>query len=251
MKKTIKPALFFLLIFVISLLILAPARLVYYALPENGTAQLSGVSGTIWNGKASQLIWQNQNIGNLEWKLKLRHLFSARIGGNFNLSGSDMKISGSGSTNRKQHIIIKDTHATFNAATLPLPPTAAIVTPAGRIEADIKQLSLNGNIIESTATIIHWDNASITQPMAVSLGDILLDINGKDGDLKGLLSSSKDSPIDLSGNIDINAAGTLKTNIKITPKNNTPDDILDLLPMLGRPDSKGAVSFKYSGKVTL
>ena len=251
MKTIIKPALFVLAIFFISLVILAPARLVYYFLPENSALQLSGVSGTIWRGKASQIIWQNQATGKLDWKLKLRHLFGARIGGDFNLTSPDMKISGSGSTNRQQDIVIQDARATFNAATLPLPPAAAGITPAGKIEANIIHLSLKGNTIESTETKIQWENASITHPMTVSLGEVLLDISGKDGNLKGLLTSSNDSPIDLNGNVDINSTGVLSTNIKITPKDETPGDILDLLPLLGRPDNKGAVSIKYSGKITL
>ncbi len=250
MKKIIKPVLFTLLVFFISLIILAPARLIYYALPENSAIQLSGVSGTIWRGRASQLVWQNQVTGKLDWKLKPLHLFIAKFAGDFNISGPDMTINGSVSIDRKQNITLTDTISILNAATLPLPPAAALITPAGKIEAEIKQLKLAGNTIQSTETKIRWKNASVTQPVQVTLGEILLDITSNDGNLKGLLSSSKESPIDLTGNLDIDATGALKTNIKITPTNETPDDILDLLPLLGKPDQNGAVSVKFSGKLT-
>lgn len=250
MNKITQSLLLVLVSLLISLVIFAPARLVYYFLPETSAAQLNGVSGTLWSGNASQLSWQNQPLGKLQWKINPLHFIKLRAGGHFTLTSPTMKVDGNATINRNNNIIITDSKATIDVSALPLPVQAAnMVKPVGTLKADIISLDISDTLVNTADIDVVWKNAAIVDPMNVQLGEILLDINGANGDLNGLLSGAKNNPITLDGSIDLLQGTDFKTDIKITPTNSTPDDILGLLPLIGRPDAAGAVSIKYSGKL--
>ena len=252
MKKILKPLLLVITSFIVSLVVLAPARLAYYFLPENATTQLNGVSGTIWSGKASQFSINNMNLGKLEWKINPLHFLKLRAGGNITLSSPTMKFDGEATINRQHNVVLNNGQAILNASTLPLPAeVASLVRPEGRIIADINHLDITDTFVNDADINVVWQQAAITEPMSVQLGEIHLDASGSDGDLKGLLSGAKNNPIKIAGSVDVLQGQTLDANIKISPTNNTPEDILSLLPLLGNPDQSGAVTVKYRGNIRL
>ena len=67
--------------FIAGLFAIAPARLVSVFLP--GNISLDGLSGTLWNGAARQLVVDNTATGELEWEVKPSQLFTGRLGLSF------------------------------------------------------------------------------------------------------------------------------------------------------------------------
>ena len=248
MKGWLKPTLFALVVFVISLVATTPARWLQKFIPPNSPVQLQSVTGTVWSGEAMQATWQKNPLGKLEWTLRPLSLLTGKLGVDFRLENNGIQVDGEALIDRNQQVVLTDTDAEVDVSNLPLDSAKLLVTPEGHIHADIRQLKIvNRNIDSADATLI-WKPASITAPVAMPLGEITLDVSGEDGNLTGKLKS-KNSPVDATGNLAIAKNGQLTADIRIRPNAKTPQDIRELLPMLGKQERDGSVKIHHQGRI--
>jgi len=250
MKRWIKPTLFTLLVFFISLIATTPARWLQTFIPPNSPVKLQSVTGTIWKGEAMQASWQKNPLGKLNWSLRPFSLLTGKLGVNFNLENEGIQVNGDALINRDQQVKLTDTKADIDVNKLPLDAAKMLVSVEGRINADIRKLIINNQSIDSADATLVWKPASITAPIAMPLGEITLEISGEDGNLTGKLNS-KNSPVNATGNIAVAKNGTLTSNIRLKPNSKTPQDIRELLPVLGKQERDGSVKLHYQGRIKL
>lgn len=243
MKKLILSIVLFLLAFLVFLVATVPAKLAVSYLPQPSPIQVRGVSGTIWSGEAASLVHQNNDLGKLEWTLKPLTLLTMKLGVDFRLSQKHLFAEGEATISQDQSISLDDTTIKGDVAHLPLPEDKLLVTPEGRFVADITNATIvNQNISDVDGNLV-WSPAKITAPAEYELGKITLDVTGTDGQLNGKLGS-KNSPLNIAGTLQLAKNGNLSTNIKLTPHNQTPQEIRDMLPLAGKPARDGSVTIK-------
>lgn len=243
MKKVLLSLLLFTVAFAVFLIATVPAKYALSFLPANTPVQLSGVSGTIWNGQAASLRQQQTDLGKLEWSLKPLSLITMKLAVDFRLSKQGLLAEGEATVHKDQTIELSSTELKGDVGALPLPEDKMLATPAGRFNADIEHALLKGQtIIEANADIL-WKPARITAPSEYDLGEISLDIEGKDSNISGKLGSKK-SPVNLSGTVLLDKNGFLNSNIKLSPHAQTPAEIRDMLPLAGKPARDGSITIK-------
>ncbi|NIY46299.1 type II secretion system protein N [Cedecea colo] len=71
MRRWLRWGGLFLLLYVVCLLVSAPARLLTPFTSDR--LQFTVISGTLWQGKAEQLRWRNRLLGNLSWRWGWHH----------------------------------------------------------------------------------------------------------------------------------------------------------------------------------
>lgn len=243
MKKIVLSLLLLLVAFGIFLVATVPASFALSYLPQPSPVQLVGVSGTVWNGQARSLVQNGQDLGKLEWSLHPFSLIGMKATSDFKLSQTRLQADGVATVYKDQTILLENTRIRGDVAQLPVPPEMLYVTPAGLFQADFDNVRLQGQTIQEADGSVVWKPARITAPSNYELGEISLDLTGKDGNLTGKLGS-KDSPLNMTGTLQLTANGMLSTNIRLAPHSQTPQEIRDLLPMAGRPASDGSVTIK-------
>lgn len=250
MKRWIKPTLFTLLVFFISLVVTTPARWLQNFIPPNSPVTLQSVTGTIWKGEATQLSWQKNPLGKLDWTLQPLSLLTGKLGANFNLENEGILVNGKALIDRKQQVKLTDTRADIEINKLPLDTARMLITAEGRINADVRKLIIINQTIDSADATLVWKTASISAPIAMPLGEITLEVSGENGNLTGKLKSNN-SPVDASGTLAIAKNGQLTSNIRLKPNSKTPQDIRELLPALGKQERDGSVKLHYQGRLKL
>ena len=248
MKRWLKPTLFTLAIFIVSLVATTPARWLQKFIPADSPVKLHSVSGSIWHGEAAQANWQNNPMGKLEWTLHPFSLLSGKLGVNFKLDDTGMEVTGEARIDRQQQVELSDTKADIDVSQLPLDTSKLLVSLEGRVNADIRQMKIINQAIDSADGTLVWNPARITAPVAMPLGKITLEVSGENGNLQGKLKS-KDSPVDATGTLAIARNGQLTSDIRLKPNAKTPQDIRELLPALGKPARDGSVKFHYQGRL--
>ena len=78
MKKVVGYGMVFVAVFVTSAFVHLPAQFVFKHLPLPSQLQVTGVQGSIWQGRAEQVRWQNRNFGEVSWQFKPSALFEAK-----------------------------------------------------------------------------------------------------------------------------------------------------------------------------
>ncbi|MGV6858509.1 MAG: type II secretion system protein N [bacterium] len=248
MKKIILASLFTLTLFALFMVARVPAQFAIQYLPPQTPIQMQQVSGTVWKGHAGQLIYQGKPMGSLDWRIHPLSLLLAKLNADFTLTGEGIKASGNATLNKDQALELQDTTVDADAAAIPLPPSAQLVTPAGKVNAVFDTLDIRQGKVIAAKGIVDWKPARITAPAEYELGEAHLKVSGENGKIKGILSS-KDGPLNTQGSLNLDPGGTLKTNIRISPHADTPQEIRDMLPMAGRPAADGSVTIRQSMRI--
>jgi general secretion pathway protein N len=248
MKRLTPGLLLFLICLPIFLISTLPVRFGLKYLPENIPLQISGAQGSIWNGEAADIRWQQQSLGRFTWKLHALPLLKAELSTDFTLKGNDLDATGSARMTRNQTLQLTDTQLQVDLSALPLSKTQLLVTAEGKINAQIRSLHYADKLVQSADADFVWKPAHITSPVKYDLGEIELQVTGENAELQGILNSHN-GPIKAAGILDLSPQGLFKADIKLTPNRTTPKELRDMLPLLGRPDSNGAVKLKHQMQI--
>ena len=204
--------------------------------------QLKGVSGTVWNGEAQQLIANNRNLENVKWKVKpLESLTSLSLKFDFDIKGRDLTANGLAGITPNKTLILNDTQFELNASYINKQQQLAKLS--GDITGNIKYAELNQKDLPIIDGIVDWKEAAVSSPIKLAQGDYHAIITPDSGNLNIQLSSS-DAPVELGGKITLNKEWIYKTdlNIKATDPNLAP-----MMGLLGRKQANGAVNIKKQG----
>ncbi len=243
MKRILKFTVLFFLACAGFLIATLPVNYLLPYLPKSMPLAINGAQGTVWKGSATQLSWQGQSLGKVEWKIHPTSLLLLRLNADFKLSGEAIHADGNAVIKKDKSVLLTNTFLDAEIAKLPLSSLNMMVVPEGKISATIRSLSIQEQKLESADADVLWENAKITSPVELKLGQVSLNITGKEGALDGILDS-KDGAIKATGKLNVSPQGLLKANIKLTPDTDAPADIKDLLPMIGKPDRNGTVTIK-------
>ena len=248
MKRIIPGLLFFFIGLAIFLLATLPVHFGLKYLPDSLPIVITGAQGTIWNGQAADIRWQNQSLGQLEWELHALPLLKAQLKTDFTLTGKDLNAHGEASVMSDQTLRFTDTSLRAQLAALPIAKAQLLVTPEGTLNASIRDLVYAENLVQSADADFIWKPASITSPVKYDLGEIELKVTGENARLEGKLDS-RNSPLQATGTLELSPQGLFKADILLTPNKTTPRELRDMLPMLGKPDHNGAVKLKQQMQI--
>lgn len=98
MKRAVLYVVIFIVFFSVSLLMGLPVSWVLQQAPTVRGLDIQGANGSVWQGQASSIRWQRQNLGEVNWDFQWSSLltgkaeFAVRFG-----RGSEMDVRGRGS----------------------------------------------------------------------------------------------------------------------------------------------------------
>ncbi len=243
MKKLSAGIALFIAAFAIFLVATIPARFALQYLPANIPLRLGGVDGSLWHGHATQATWQNQALGELTWQLSPFPLLLGKIKADIRIDGDGISANGLVTATGDQTVILTDTTIDADLSKIPLPQNL-MATPGGKASALIQHAKLENRWPTELDANITWQPAKILAPFEVNIGTATLKASAGKDMLNGDLRS--EGALDTKGKLTLSRRGAFSANLRIAPTDQTPRELRDMLPMLGRPDSKGAVTVRQS-----
>lgn len=231
------------LVFVGTLLGRLPASWLLPLLPAQ--VHCTAADGSLWNGHCADLSVAQLRIGDTQWKLAALPLLLGRLVLQISADGDDIKGSGTFRLGLGGSIEARDTHAQFPLDTLQLPlpqgwsAHAALTLRA----ATLKQLQLQSLDGELQILDLQQQNPSLP------LGDYALSFDpasnsnarftGKLRDLKG--------PLSVNATLGVNPDLSWQIDGLVGARGDIPDDMRQVLQLMGDPDSSGRYSLSASG----
>lgn len=234
-----------LVVFLGVLVVTFPARVAYnWFAPSD--MQLTGISGSVWNGKAVEALAAGAFIQDITWKLKPASIFSGQLA--FATSGkpasgsltSDVAVSLTGSlilSNIFGNVPLDMVHPAFQqngiSGDVTLGFSSLIIRDGLPIEA-------NGNI---TITNMFAPNLS-----SARLGDYKADFQTADEKITATV-------VDLSGVLDVSGTITLSPDRsyqligEVGALPGAPPSVVQQLQFLGSADQRGFRPFRFEGSL--
>lgn len=207
---------------------------------------LSGISGTIWNGRAQAVRAGSLHVGSVEWSLNLLALFTGKLGADVKVTRIDgfaqgsVAFSGSRVTLRKMN------------ASLPLsalPPNVLRGGWTGTATVRLDQMTLDDAWpVTASGTIEIADLVGpATRPAALGGYKVVFADGAATADgLKGALSDMG-GPLAVNGTVDLKKDRSYLLTGLIATRPNAPSDMARSLEILGEPDAQGRRQFSIEG----
>jgi len=246
-----------LILFVISYLFFMlqqlPATKAIQWLPKNtlqgGNIRLSGLSGTVWRGRAAQLHLNSLGLSNLSWRLHAWPLLWGNVSLGFKFRQADAFGRGDVKTGfNAQRLVMSAVRGSFPATRLMPLFYGYPIALAGQVTVDIqratlrkgRQLSLKGELI--------WREAALTAPQAIQFGDLQVKMQPK---AMGSVLRVQDQggPLQLQGTITLQGNGAYDSNISISARSSASPALVQSINILGRRDAQGNVQISRRGKL--
>ncbi len=233
--------------FVIFALVTFPASVVLSRLGSAGIIA-SGVSGSIWNGRAQVLQVRGANIGSVEWRLHFLPLLTAQAQADVKVTRADgfanTRLSVGPSGNLQLQAL---------SASLPLSALPANVIPggwSGTLNAKFNEVAVdNGWPTRVDGSI---DVVDVTGPARkpANMGSyrVLFDPATATADtLQGALSDTGGGPLQIAGTVQLKSDRSYVVDAFVATRPDAPRNLAKSLEYLGPPDAEGRRQFSMAG----
>jgi general secretion pathway protein N len=178
-----------------------PARVAWQLLQGRiPNVALSGLSGTLWAGRAQTLALAKQSVGRLSWQLPALSALSLAPKMRFKLEGDTLNIEGAAQRSGGQ-IVLSALTASANASWLQAALGIPALIPTGTLAANFGELALDARGLPLRARgNIQWLQAGVTGMAQAEFGsfDIALS-NAPAGGIVGVVTPIGKGAINISG----------------------------------------------------
>jgi len=234
--------------FVIFALVTLPASIVLSRLGSAGVVA-SGVSGSIWNGKAQVLQIQGSNIGTVEWDLHVLPLITLHLNADVKVSRTDGFASTALSVGPGGKVTLKQLTASL--------PLSAINNPqingwAGQLNAKFAKLTLDkGWPTEVDGTLDAIDiTGPARKPANVGSYHLVFDPATSTAELlQGAITDAGNGPLQINGTVRLKSDRSYEIDALVGTKPNTPPNLARALEYMGPPDAQGRHQFSMAGAI--
>ncbi|WP_305420525.1 type II secretion system protein N [Photobacterium leiognathi] len=240
------------LVFIASAIAHVPANWAWQQAPKVSGLSLTGIKGTLWQGSASRLVWQNQNLGQVSWDMSVGSLFTGKAAFDVRFGqGSDMQLQGSGTVGysmagpfAKKLLVSVPAANAMQYAKVPVP-----LTLTGNLELTVRDYVYTAPYCKTLNATLAWAEGSASSPMGnINPGPVFADLNCQEGAIAAKAAqSSEDVSSDWQASLAKNNSYSLSGWFK--PGANFPEQLSQQLKWLGEPDSKGQYKINYSGRL--
>jgi general secretion pathway protein N len=245
MKNTKRLILAGIATFVIGLIISFPARVAYLWFAP-GELKLSGISGSVWHGKAAQGTAGGIYLADINWRFRPLALLSGKLE-----FASNSKLA-SGFFDANVAVGVGGSLMLSNVAgAMPL-DTLAGVLPLTGIEGDVSVqfeeiIIENGVPVEATGTL-NIANLISRYLSPMRLGDYRAEFQTQDDGISGSVESTS-GVLKVAGTIKLGSDRNYVFLGKVAAKPTAPINIAQQLQLLGSPDSEGMRDFRIEGQL--
>jgi general secretion pathway protein N len=241
-------------LYLVFLVITFPANVAYgywkeYA-GKREPVTLTGLSGSIWSGKASTSRIGSQVFDSLQWQFRplslllgeLEVLWEFRVADGYGKGVAGMNVLGNVTLNHVEGL-------------LPVMHIAKLVRmdalkPGGSLGVDLDSVTIKDKIPTNITGNVTWHSAEVTLLKPMSLGNLQVKFEPADTQgIKGVLSDGG-GPLQLDGLLTLNPDGQYDVNLALGLRDQQQTDLGNALRSLGRPDRDGKYKIKRSGKLS-
>ncbi len=244
--------LVFVLMLITSLVVHIPASWVYAQLPAQRGVEVTGISGTIWQGQVQQLKINRQSYGSLSWGFQASKLLAAKLEYQIRFGrGSSIKLDGKGFVG----VGFSGVYANNVLASLPIQqvrdyiPTQVPVELKGLFELSLASLKYEQPWGEEATGSLAWTGSGIISPIGqLTPGPVIADITCQAQNIE-VLGKQNNPQVMSEFKASLNEQARYESLAWFKPGAEFPSSMTEQLKWLGEPNAQGRYQFSFAGKL--
>lgn len=232
--------------FLVFALVTLPASVVLsFVHPANVT--LTGVSGSIWKGRAQAVRSGTMHVGSVDWALDVLSLFTGKLGADVKITRADGFAQGFIAAGAGGRLTLRGFNASLPVGALP--PSVVRGGWTGTLNLKLAQLALDKAWPATlTGTIEVMDLVGpANRPAALGSYKVVFPESAAGGDtLTGTLTDTR-GPLAVNGTVQLKKDRSYLVSGLIATRPDAPSDMTRTLEILGEPDAQGRRQFSIEG----
>ena len=243
---------FFIVIFsyFLFLIVTLPASLFTNIINNNTPVTVQGMSGTLWNGKASFIsIDDIANLDDTKWKLKALKLLTGRATLQINTYFDEEKVSAELGASIFKQFFVNNFSAKVSSEKIAELADIPIAQLSGMVTLDIKHAHWKINELPLASGNIIWDGATISVAETVSLGKLTIALSENDQHFLNADITNKGGDLSLSGNAELIPEKNYSVNVKLSPTSSASPNIGNSLSLFSKKQRNGDFLLKKTGQL--
>lgn len=210
--------------------------------------ELSGVTGSVLSGSASEVRYQGTDLGAVDWHFDWLAPFTLNVGYRIDVHAEDRDLRGRVDLGVGV-IHLRGLEGRVPVAALdhwsPLPPGSA----SGSLGLHLKELSFKSGRLVSAEGELDLDEGVLRWPATATLGSFRMDLTAASGG--GIQAAITDvaSPLKLDSSLSLSDTGAYHLKGVLAAKDPGDQATRSLLSGLGQPDSTGRYPFDFTGQL--
>lgn len=252
MKQGLSFVALFVVVFVVSAIVHLPAAVVIKAVPLPAGLELQGVQGRWWQGSATQVRWQRNQLGALSWQLQWSSLLSAKakVAVRFG-RGSDLDVRGKGvigygmSGPFAEDVVLSASATTLmQTLALPLP-----ISAQGQVELTVRDYQYAAPWCGAANGTLVWAQSMMGSPLGdLSMGPVMADVTC-DNNVVTVKGGQQSAQVSSEFSAELNAKRRFNAQAWFKPGAEFPAAMAEQLKYLPRPDGQGRFQFSRQGQL--
>jgi general secretion pathway protein N len=225
-----------------------PAATAYrYVGDRFGAIKLSGITGTVWQGRASSAQVFGQELGALSWDVHPQPLVQGTVATRLTLDGGAVAAS----AEAQRH---SDGMVELSAGTFQFP--ASLAAPAldipslnllGDVTGKLDHAKLQGVLLSDANGSLRWNHAAVSGAAQAQLGDLEATFaSAADGSVKGT-AHDLGGPLQLNGTFSV-STGNFDVDAHLAARDNNPQ-VAEALRYIGQPEADGTSHLIIHGQL--
>ncbi len=229
--------------FIVFVLVLIPAQVLSIPLNKISGLEVEGISGKIWQGRASSVNYRGIHLGQAEWDISAVSLLLFKLSLDISIQGENSDLTAYLSF-RPSSVEAENLKARFPASWIPALAKSPFQAQ-GKMLIRMKRVNLSKKSPPYLYGALSWQQARLKTPFSseAQLGTINIGITTEKKWLVGNMQSAQ-------GPMDLKATLRFKYPKKIDLKGSVADKLpseLDGFFRLFAKKTKGRLTFKYQG----
>ena len=245
-------ALLGILAFLVALVIRLPAAQAWAWFGDAAPVEAAGISGTVWNGRATSVHYQDEVFHDVRWQLLPRQLVAARAAARLQLLAEDGRVQGLVSRGLRGDVQASDLRLVLPASQiLRLSGRADLpVDIDGQVDAFVEtlHLSADGELLLLRG-LVSWLDGSFSLGDRIALGSYALRVDGDGQRLQGRLQDT-DAALRLEGDLELDLRnGGVRGEIIMQAREQADPALIENLRFAGLPDPSAANRVRFRGNL--
>ncbi|MEK7322872.1 MAG: type II secretion system protein N [Pseudomonadota bacterium] len=222
----------------------------HWAQTRLGGVALSGLSGTLWNGRALTAQLGPTRLEKFHWSLNPWVLLRGRLGADleFDYRGEPAALAVSRGFGERWHF--SDVALRLPARTLESWLRLPSAELGGALDLRFDKLVIDQSRITAAQGLMTWDKAAVVRPVAADLGGFTVTLDNEDEGIKGVLKD-QGGAVQADGVLSLKPDGNYDFTGSLVSGDPRQPAIAQGLQLFGQPGGDGRVKLSIQGTLPL
>lgn len=210
---------------------------------------LATVQGSVWNGRAEQVVYAGLPLGEVDWRLS-RGALLGRIGLRLHVHGPLLEGRGQFRRESAGRLIGSAIHAEVHVDRIPISVGSPGLKPGGELTIRTPRVVIEDRWPRAWTGSADWRDATLADSMGpVALGTLHAVVHDRSGTALVARFSDTGGPLALSGTAEASLLGW-RMDLQLAPRTDSPR-LRRMLAHFGSPGAQGVVHLQRHGGMVL